>query len=228
MERKEFLLKGLAGIGGITALSVTTGLRSVPLTDPGCTTSPRETKGPFPNKTPAELLRANITGDREGVPLRIDLEITNSSENCTPIPGAVVDIWHCDRQGHYSEYGNGWMQQEDFTGEHFLRGRQTADSAGRVSFISIFPGYYRGRAPHLHIEILKQDGASLLVTQIAFPPTDCDQVYARDGYQGSGYVSNERDGVFRNSLEQNMADALTGNPEYGYTLKKRISVDLMT
>lgn len=224
MDRKDFIRKGVAGIGGITALSAAFGLHSAPSEVPGCEPSPRETRGPFPNKTPADLLRANIAGDRRGVPLLINLQIINASANCPPLSGTVVDIWHCDSQGNYSEYGNGRMQREDFTAAHFLRGRQVADTAGRVSFISIFPGYYRGRAPHLHLEILDPDGRSLLVTQVAFPEDACDRVYARSGYQGKGYVPNERDGVFRNSLEQNMADAITGNPEDGYTLEKTIVV----
>lgn len=224
MDRKDFIRKSIAGFGGIGALSVAYGLRSAPAGTAACDRSPRETRGPFPNKTPAELLRANITGDRRGVPLLINLQIADSSSNCSPLTHAVVDIWHCDSQGNYSEYGNGWMQQEDFTRDHFLRGRQPVDPNGRVSFISIFPGYYRGRAPHLHLEILDAEARSLLVTQVAFPSDTCDLVYARDGYQGSGYVSNERDGVFRNSLQQNMADSVTGNPDDGYTLEKTIIV----
>ena len=117
------------------------------------------------------------------------------------------------------------MQQNDLTQEHFLRGRQHTDTYGRVSFISIFPGYYRGRAPHIHLEVLNNEQKSLLVTQIAFPEETCNRVYATQHYQGTDYVKNTRDGVFGSSLKQNMADKVSGNLTEGYVLVKSIVVD---
>lgn len=209
-------------MGGIVAIPAGLGLKGQDDAGDGCDPSPRETRGPFPNKTPAQLVRENITGDRRGVPLLIELEVVRAGAECAAFPDAVVDIWHCDNQGRYSEYGDNWLQREDLTGQHFLRGRQQTDRNGRVAFVSIFPGYYRGRAPHIHLEVSDGRGRSLLVSQIAFPADTCDQVYASEGYQGAGYVTNERDGVFRNSLAGNMCDALKGNLQDGYTLQKRL------
>ncbi len=228
MKRNEFLTKGLVGIGGVVAL---TGLAKTTTTTPtlgkkgllGCEFSPRETKGPFPNKTPADYVRENIIGDREGVPLLVKLTILNKNDGCQPLANAVVDIWHCDNQGNYSEYGGFRMQKTDLTQVHFLRGRQTADTSGTVKFISIFPGYYPGRAPHLNVEIFIND-SSLLVTQIALPEAICDQVYNTSNYQGQGYVKNARDSVFGSSLALNMADTVTGDTAAGFVLEKSIVV----
>ncbi len=229
MRRKEFLTKTLVGLGGVVALTsiARTGAKNSEeeiRMSKECDVSPRETKGPFPNKTPADYVRDNIIGDRKGVALLVALTILNKNSGCIPFPNALVDIWHCDNHGNYSEYGGFGMQRNDMTQEHFLRGRQATDANGQVSFISIFPGYYPGRAPHIHLEILAADEKSLLVTQIAFPEDICDTVYATQNYQGKNYVKNTRDGVFGNSLEHNMADSVTGNNEDGYVLEKSIIV----
>lgn len=117
------------------------------------------------------------------------------------------------------------MQPEDLIQEHFLRGRQTTDLDGRVTFISIFPGYYPDRAPHIHLEVINKEGMSLLASQIAFPENVCNAVYSTDHYQGASYTLNTRDEVFRNSMESTMADAVTGNISDGYMMEKRIVVD---
>jgi protocatechuate 3,4-dioxygenase beta subunit len=98
------------------------------------------------------------------------------------------------------------------------------DANGQASFISIFPGWYSGRAPHIHVEILSSSGTSLLVTQIAFPETSFNAVYATEGYNGAPDTSNSKDNVFSDSLSSNMADSVTGNTTDGYTLLKAITV----
>ena len=136
-------------------------------TDPNCPQTPDEIVGPFPIKTPADFVRENIIGNRAGIPLLIEFTILNSSDSCSPIEGVFVDLWQCDADGNYSEYDG--QIDGDFTSEHFLRGRQTTDANGKASFISIYPGWYPGRAPHLHLEVLNSNEKSLLATQIAFP-----------------------------------------------------------
>ena len=105
-----------------------------------------------------------------------------------------------------------------------MRGRQTTDTNGKASFISIFPGWYKGRAPHIHLEVLDALGQSIRITQIAFPKSICDTVYATSSYQGEADTLNDRDNVFINSLAGNMADSLTGNTTDGYTLVKTVIV----
>lgn len=189
-----------------------------------CPTSPYETAGPFPIKTPAQLVRENIVVDRKGVPVLITLTINNSDKNCEPLADVLVDIWHCDADGNYSEYGDIPMQKTDYKQQHFLRGRQTTDANGQVSFISIFPGWYQGRAPHVHVKVLDKDEKTLLVSQIAFEEDTVNEIYATEHYRGPADQKNETDNVFSNSLEGNMADSLTGNTNDGYVLQKTLIV----
>lgn len=228
MKKREFIKKTLAGFGTIVALPQVMGACSPKegtsgSTDSSCEVTPTETRGPFPIKSPAELMQANIVSDRQGIALLINLKIQDQSESCSPISDAQVDIWHCDAEGHYSEYGGFRLQEADYRNVSFLRGRQTTDANGQVSFISIFPGWYPGRAPHIHVDVLR-DGEILLSTQVAFPEDSTAEVYASRGYKGKEDTSNSADGVFRNSLDGNMADSVSGNLRDGYTLTKVITV----
>lgn len=226
MKKRDFLKKTLASFGGIVALPIAgcegqgTGSKDG---EESCEVSPRETRGPFPNKTPAELMRSSIVGDRQGIALLIHLKIQSQGNPCMPLANAHVDIWHCDAEGYYSEYGSHPLQEKDFRQVSFLRGRQTTNAAGEVSFISIFPGWYPGRAPHIHVDII-QGEKIMLSTQIAFPTESTQAVYASRGYKGPEDTPNDRDGVFRNSLAGNMADKVVGNLEDGFTLTKVITV----
>jgi len=156
----------------------------------------------------------------------ITLTVRDQSADCAPLAGVFVDIWHCDKDGYYSEYnGIGYsLTRVDNTSVHFLRGRQTTDANGQVSFISIFPGWYRGRAPHIHVEVLSSGGDSIRVTQIAFPKDVCDTVYSTAGYRGTADTQNSNDSIFADSLNGNMADSISGNTTDGYTLLKTIVV----
>ncbi len=235
MKRNEFLKKGIVGMGTIVAIP--TLFNGCSTDDDGssssggsgdnngdCDLSPSETAGPFPIITPADLVRQNIIGDRTGVALLITITVQDQSEDCNPLEGVYVDLWHCDAEGNYSEYGGTQMQSTDYTEHHFLRGRQTTDANGNASFISVFPGWYNGRAPHIHLEILDSNENSIRVTQIAFPKDVCDTVYATSGYNGEANTLNENDNVFSDSLDGNMLDSLTGNTTDGYTLLKTVTV----
>jgi protocatechuate 3,4-dioxygenase beta subunit len=125
-----------------------------------CVEAPEETAGPFPSKTPASLVRSDITDGKTGYPLAIHITVSNSNNNCAALAGVIVDIWHCDSEGNYSEYGGTTMQQTDYESVHFLRGRQTTDDNGLVSFTSIFPGWYEGRATHIHVHVYNAAGLS--------------------------------------------------------------------
>lgn len=240
MDRKEFLKKGFFSLGSLISVSAlldactganitsTTNTATGTLTQTGlesCTVAPNETKGPFPTKTPAELVKSNIVSDRAGIPLVIKLKVTNKNNGCKPLSGVKVNLWHCDAEGNYSEYGGTGMQQIDYTNVHFLRGTQTTDENGDVTFISIYPGWYRGRAPHIHLEVIDGNNKSLSVTQIAFPEDTSSTVYATSKYKGAADTTNARDNVFSDSLAANMADSVTGNTTEGYTLSKTIVVN---
>lgn len=230
MDRKKFIKNGMIGLASIVALpKVVTSCKedddaNLDLNNGDCAVSPSEIIGPFPIKTPSDYVRENIIGNRTGIALLITITIQKQSNNCEPLSGVLVDIWHCDADGNYSEYGGNFLQSADYTGAHFLRGRQTTDNNGQVSFISIFPGWYPNRAPHIHVEILDANQTSLKVTQIAFPKSICDDVYATQDYNGAADTSNEGDSVFFDSLAQNMLDTITGNITDGYTLTKTIII----
>lgn len=226
MERKKFLKNGFFGITTIltgAALSGDNKKRNNAGDD--CNVSPRETRGPFPTKTPTEMVKSNITSDRKGIALLINLTVVDKTNDCKPLTGAHVDIWHCDKDGNYSEYGNHPMQRNDLRSEHFLRGRQTADENGRVSFLSIYPGWYNGRAPHIHLEVFDKNGRSLLVTQVAFPEEASKKVYSSTLYSNRGQAdtANDRDNVFADSLSEQMG-TITGNLTDGFTLSSTIVV----
>lgn len=235
MDRKKFIRNGILGIASLATASKllescskndNDDNGSSSSADGNCTVSPSETKGPFPIKTPSQLVLENIKSDRVGVALLINLVIEDKNNNCSPLSGVLVDVWHCDKDGNYSEYGGTSMQPTNYTSVHFLRGRQTTNSKGEVSFISIFPGWYQGRAPHVHVEILSASGTSLLVTQIAFPETVSSTVYSSENYAAHGQAdtSNTKDNVFSDSLADELA-TLTGNLTDGYTLSKTITVN---
>ncbi len=223
MNRKNFLKKGVLGIGSIIAIpSMISSCNKDDDFDPtACVTSPEETAGPFPIKTPAELVKENIVGDRTGVPLMMTFTIQNTNDNCSVIAGALVDVWHCDAQGNYSEYSG--QQDGDFTNQNFLRGRQTTDANGNASFISIYPGWYPGRTPHIHVEVKSSTGNSLLITQISFPEDISSTVYGTSAYNDNGDAdtNNSNDGIVSAA---NLADTVTGNTTDGYTLSKVIKV----
>jgi protocatechuate 3,4-dioxygenase beta subunit len=244
MERKDFLRNGLLAALGVVAIAPlksctkddataattsggTTGTTTTTGTSAGsCTTSPTETAGPFPTKTPSSLVASDIRSDRTGVPLAIKITINNKNASCAALAGAIVDIWHCDKDGNYSEYGGSGMQASNFTSVHFLRGRQVTDANGLVSFKSIFPGWYSGRAPHIHVHVYSASGTSLLVTQIAFPTDICNTVYttATNFYtRGTQDTSNAQDNVFSDSLASELA-SVSGSVSAGYTLTHLVTV----
>lgn len=220
MNRKKFLKNSLLGL--ITIPTIMTSCQEKVIDPNTCAISPDATAGPFPIKTPADWIRANIVGNRAGVPLVITIKIENTNKNCEPLSGVLVDIWHCDAHGNYSEYSG--QLDGDFTSDHFLRGRQTTDANGVVSFISIYPGWYPGRAPHLHLEIKDNAGKSLLITQTAFPEDISKTVYNSNGYKGVHDTTNQEDGIFGSGLNRSIANSVTGNITDGYTLTEVIKV----
>lgn len=240
MDRKKFLKNSL-GLAGI-AVAAPSLLRSelvseeITISNPinnilSCSVTNSETEGPFPTHTPSSLVQSNIVGDRTGVAFTMNIYIKNTNANCGAYQGVLVDVWHCDKDGNYSEYGGTQMQQANYTNYHFLRGRQTTDANGLVSFTSIFPGWYQSRATHIHVHVYKPDGTSLLVTQIAFPEGTASAVYnvnvngASYGYTKgmTGYTYNANDNVFSDGTSNELA-AVTGSLSSGYVLTHTIFV----
>lgn len=245
MERKDFLKLGLSSLGLMTitplinacksssvdVVTPATGLSTTTGSTNGssasdCTVNPTETEGPFPTHTPASYVIKDITSGRTGVSMLANITIKNKNNSCANLAGAIVDIWHCDADGNYSEYGGTGMQSTNYTTVHFLRGRQTTDANGLVSFASIFPGWYSGRAVHIHVHVYNASGKSLLVTQIAFPAMVCDTVFttATSFYKkGKADTTNERDNVFSDGYSIQLA-SLSGDITNGFNLAHNIVV----
>ncbi|GAA4409298.1 hypothetical protein GCM10023187_32370 [Nibrella viscosa] len=250
MDRKEFLQKGfgsllgIATMGSMAAACSRSDVNPTGTTTPSgtststgstngssagnCTVTPTETEGPFPTKVPANFVRKDIRDDRRGIPMTMNITIKSAGNGCAALAGALVDVWHCDKDGYYSEYGGTGMQSANFTNVDFLRGRQTTDANGLVSFTTIFPGWYSGRTTHIHVHIYNASGKSLLVTQIAFPYDITNLVYTTGqsyGYtKGAQDTKNERDNVFSDGYTTELA-TVSGSLSGGYTLTHTIVVN---
>ena len=80
----------------------------------------------------------------KGVKIHLKLKLVNTNAQCAPLAGYAVYFWHCDRDGLYSLY--------TIPQESYLRGVQVSDENGELDFVTVFPGCYPGRWPHLHLE----------------------------------------------------------------------------
>ena len=108
-----------------------------------------------------KLNRVNIAEHKEGTPISYHIKVED--KNCKPVAGAVVDIWQCDANGHYSDF-----EQEKTLGQTWLRGYQQTDKNGYCMFNTIFPGWYTGRLTHVHAKVVV-DGKDELITNFFFP-----------------------------------------------------------
>ena len=109
-----------------------------------CILSPEVTEGPY--WIDGTLTRRNITEGRPGVPLILDLTVVDA-KTCKPIANADVEIWHCDASGEYSGFDGA------ASATRYLRGHQRSNADGDLRFITIFPGWYHGRTPHIHLKV---------------------------------------------------------------------------
>src|SRR2546425_5814816 len=190
-----------------------------------CAVTPSETEGPYPDKTGminnSAFFRRDITEGKSGLPLTLTLTIVNVNSSCAAVSGANVEIWQCDAAGRYSEYS---QPGYDGSGQTFLRGIQTTDANGQVTFTTIYPGWYAGRATHIHVDVYRS-GSLVKTTQIAFPETISAAVYATGVYasKGQNSTTNSSDNVFSDGTTNELA-TLAGNTTSGYTATLTIGV----
>ena len=152
-----------------TSPTSTSTASSTTSTNAACSVTPTETVGPYPSLT--DLFRSDIRENKQGTVLTLTIKVVNANASCAAVPNANVEIWHVDAAGNYSQYGTQ-------TAQTFLRGIQTTNANGEVTFTTIYPGWYQGRATHIHAEVTI-NGASRKVTQIAFPESVNNAVHAR-------------------------------------------------
>ena len=197
-----------------------------------CVVRPELTIGPY--FVDGQLNRSDIRSEpsdnsvKEGVPLTLNINVASVGDSsCTPIEGAQVDIWHCDAQGQYSGVSD---QGFDTSGQQFLRGYQLTGVNGAVQFLTIYPGWYSGRAVHIHFTIRTQgaDGNDYQFTsQFFFDDTLTDQVHALEPYASKGQrdMRNSNDNIFNGGGEQLLL-TLQGDATNGFTGTMTIGLDL--
>jgi protocatechuate 3,4-dioxygenase beta subunit len=152
-----------------------------------CTLTPEATEGPF--YLDINDVRQDITEGRAGAPFALRLTIVDASE-CSPIKDAAIDIWHCDAGGTYSGV-------QGSNGTTFLRGTQLTDAEGVATFDTIYPGWYQGRAVHIHMKV-HVDNSVVHTGQLFFDDSLSDSVFQTSPYNGRGTrdMRNEDDSIF--------------------------------
>jgi len=237
------------GISTSTTTTGSTGSSGTTGASAACSVIPEETGGPYPgdgtNRNSSGVanalvlsgivrsdIRASVAGASgvaQGVPLTIRLKIENVAQGCAAAGGAAVYLWHCTREGGYSMYSTGIVD------ENYLRGVQEADSEGYVTFTTIFPGCYDGRMPHVHFEVYPTLARStsaanrVKTSQFTFPLATLTEAYASSGYSSSvanlARISFATDNVFSDGTALQMA-SVTGNASQGYSATLTIGVSL--
>jgi protocatechuate 3,4-dioxygenase beta subunit len=188
---------------------------------PPCVVRPEQTEGPY--FVDERLNRSDITTDpsdgsvKEGTPFQLTLRVHEiRGRECAPLPGVMVDLWHCDARGIYSDVRE---RSFDTRGRKFLRGYQITDGDGAVRFDTIYPGWYRGRTVHIHFKLRTAPGArrgSEFTSQIYFDDALTDRIHAQAPYtaKGFGRIRNQEDGIFLDGGEE-LVLPLTRRPQ-GY------------
>ena len=227
LSRREVLaLLGASGVaaacapGALTSATPTAPTSSVPgataaptasaaattgaaVATPSCIVRPALTEGPY--FVDEKLNRSDIRSEpttgvvKPGLSLALTFNVSRvSSRSCLALQGAQVDVWHCDALGVYSDATDPSFNTK---GQKFLRGYQVTDASGKAAFTTIYPGWYQGRAVHIHFKIRTTavNGAvSDFTSQLFFDDAQNAQVFAQSPYsqKGTGWMKNAQDGIY--------------------------------
>jgi protocatechuate 3,4-dioxygenase beta subunit len=180
-----------------------------------CLLTPTLTEGPY--FVDERLNRADITGGQTGVPLRLNISVYRATTSvCSLLPGVQIDVWHANGLGAYSD-----IAALGTTGQTFLRGYQVTDANGLASFTTLYPGWYMGRATHIHLKarIFNAAGNVTLeaTTQLFFDDNVTDIVYASTApynTRGARDTRNAQDNIYNGN--SNLVLALSGSSTTGY------------
>ncbi len=241
LSRREAvaLLGGLGATGMLTLYGCRTAANAATDTlvqtagsTASCAVKPEMTEGPY--FVDEKLNRADIRGDantnvvKEGSLLTLAFNVSRIQSNaCTPLPGAQVDIWQCDALGVYS----GAVDRSfNTTGQNWLRGYQVTDANGVATFRTILPGWYPGRASHIHFKIrgTAPSGSPYdFTSQLFFTEDFLASAYTRAPYNtkpDTGRRLNADDGIYRRGgAELLVAPASSGG---GYSAALNIALDI--
>jgi protocatechuate 3,4-dioxygenase beta subunit len=175
---RKFLSRRVA-LAGITGSIAALASRGIVAQTARCALTADSGEGPF--YFDANRVRADVTENAVGAPLEMTIRILRADE-CAPFPGARVDLWQADALGLYSGYreqsGVGGISTRGAVDRTYLRGTQLADAEGWVRFRTIYPSWYGGRTPHIHVKVLL-DADELTATQIFFPDEINAEVFSQ-------------------------------------------------
>ncbi|MGH7544333.1 MAG: intradiol ring-cleavage dioxygenase [Gemmatimonadota bacterium] len=225
-------LTALGAAGALVLLRCSSGSSS-PSNDrlPACVVRPEQTEGPY--FVDEALNRSDIRSDpvtgavSPGVPLDLTFHVSRvAGAACAPLAGALVDVWHCDHRGVYSDVVD---PRFDTVGQKFLRGYQVTDGDGIARFATVFPGWYQGRTIHIHFKIRSEpetDPGFEFTSQLYFDDDLTDQIHALDPYVGKGQRTrrNAGDGIYLRGGSQliletaRQGDGLTATFDIGLQL----------
>jgi protocatechuate 3,4-dioxygenase beta subunit len=171
---------------------------------PACVVRPEVTEGPY--YVDLDLVRSDIRSDtttgevKAGAPLVLTFNVSQVSDNsCIPFQGATVEIWHCDAVGTYSGVSDPGFNTE---GQNWLRGAQVTDANGVATFTTIYPGWYSGRAVHIHFKV-HPDETKVFTSQLFFDDTLSQQVFTQTPYASKGSTPdtlNSTDNIYQELL----------------------------
>lgn len=208
LTRREVL--ALFGAGGVAAVTPSkAGGGAPPLKLPSCVVRPEQTEGPY--FIDERLHRVDIRTDptdgqeKPGTPFRLAIHVTRVGPGgCEPLVGALVDVWQCDAVGRYAGVKDIINDLFDETGKKYLRGYQITDENGVAEFLTIYPGWYEGRAVHIHFKIRTDpdsDRGTEFTSQLYFDDELTDRVLAAAPYQGRDgeRPRNQDDAIYRNA-----------------------------
>ena len=197
---------------------------------PQCVLSGSRTEGPY--FVDEKLNRSDIRADtsdgsvEDGVPLVLTFVVLDNDRGCAGISGAQVDVWHANAQGNYS--GVVASSQSNTDGQTFLRGFQRTDADGAATFTTVYPGWYQGRAVHIHFTIRdsaeSQQGYEF-TSQLYFDDALTDEVHSQGPYaeKGERDQRNSTDGIYQGGGDE-LTLALTPQGE-GYAATFNIALD---
>jgi len=213
---------GLVAAPAILALPVEKSLAAAPGV---CVLTPESVEGPF-YFDPA-LVRSDITEGRVGAGLELRLTLLDVAD-CRPISEARIDVWHCDAAGAYSGFDQ-TAADDARSGKRatFLRGTQFSSADGVASFRTIYPGWYPGRTPHIHLKAFL-NRSEILTTQVYFPDALSDRVYANiPAYRRKAKrdTNNTTDGILAGTRNARATFANLGESAGGYVATLTVAVD---
>lgn len=167
---------------------------------PSCTLTLELTEGPY--YLDLDKVRRDVTEDKGGLRLDLRVKVVNAS-SCKPLEDAAVEIWHADAGGTYSGFG-----QEGTAGKTYLRGVQLTNEQGVAQFRTIYPGWYPGRAIHIHTKVhvggsasgrTYEGGRAVHTGQLFFNESVSDRVLRLPPYnrRTGARVRNGQDGIYQ-------------------------------